>query len=342
MFMRLLIPAVVLLFSVSVIASNGFRQLKIGENQRPFEVAVWYPTETRSPLELVADNPAFEGVNVIRNAEPSAGHHPLLLLSHGYGGNWRNLAWLADAMATQGYIVVVPNHPGTTTQDLTAAHAQQLWQRPQDLVKALDMITADPSLAGYVDHDRVSAVGHSLGGWTVMELAGARFDTQQFVADCLQHAELSSCRLTQKLGIQHALTAGQLEANLRDPRIKAVVTLDLGLARGLTRVSLTQVTSPVLVLAAGVDSPALPASLESQYLSDNLMQYVVNYRVVPGATHFSFMQLCKPQGESLIEKSAPGEGDVCHDGAGVSRSALHKILANEISGFLNTALHYQP
>lgn len=342
MFMRLLIPIVILLFSVSVTASNGFRQLNMGDNQRPLRVAVWYPTDARLVSERVADNPAFEGVNVIRNAEPSAGQHPLLLLSHGYGGNWRNQAWLADAMAAQGYIVIAPDHPGTTTQDLTAVHAQQLWLRPQDLKTALDMITANPALAGRVDQNRIAAVGHSLGGWTVMELAGARFDAQQFMSDCLHHAELSSCRLKQKLGIQHALTAGPLEANLRDARIKAFVTLDLGLARGMTTYSLKQVTSPVLVLAAGDDSPALPARLESHYLADHLPSDVVTYKVVTGATHFSFMQLCKPQGEALIEQSAPGEGEVCHDGAGVSRRALHKKMANDISGFLNTALHYQP
>ncbi|MDK2633969.1 alpha/beta fold hydrolase [Pantoea stewartii subsp. indologenes] len=342
MFMRLLIPVLILLFSVSVTASNGFRQFNIGDSTRPVRVAVWYPTDARLASERVADNPAFEGVNVIRNAEPSAGQHPLLLLSHGYGGNWRNQAWLADAMAAQGYIVIAPDHPGTTTQDMTAAHAQQLWQRPQDLKASLDMITANPALAGHIDLNRIAAVGHSLGGWTVMELAGARFDTQQFLRDCLHHAELSSCRLTQKLGIQHALTAAPLAANLRDERIKAFVTLDLGLSRGLTAHSLKQVTSPVLVLTAGEDSPALPARLESHYLADRLESDVVTYKVVSGATHFSFMQLCKPQGEALIEQNAPGEGEICHDGAGVSRRALHKKLANDISRFLNTALHYQP
>jgi predicted dienelactone hydrolase len=207
---------------------------------------------------------------------------------------------------------------------------------------ALERILNDPLLAGRADTKRIAAVGHSLGGWTVMELAGARFDPQQFAHDCIQHAELSSCRLMTTLGLDNRQGASHLSSDLQDRRIKAVVALDLGLARGLTTQSLGHIRLPVLILAAGVDSPALPASLESKYLAKALSSDVVTYGVIPGATHFSFMQQCKPQGEALIEQSAPGEGEVCRDGQGVNRNALHNMLIGKISAFLNTALHYHP
>lgn len=342
MLIRLIISFSLIVFSHSAMASNGFRQFLAGEQQRPVEVAVWYPSAASSPKENIADNPAFTGVSVVRNAKPLPGLHPVLLLSHGYGGSWRNLAWLADAMAEQGYIVIATNHPGTTTSDLTSAHARQLWRRPQDLIMALERILNDPLLAGRADVKRIAAVGHSLGGWTVMELAGARFDPQQLAHDCIQHAELSSCRLMTTLGLDNRQGASHLSSDLQDRRIKAVVALDLGLARGLTTQSLGHIRLPVLILAAGVDSPALPASLESQYLAKALSSDVVTYSVIPGATHFSFMQQCKPQGEALIEQSAPGEGEVCRDGQGVNRNALHNMLIGKISAFLNTALHYHP
>ncbi len=139
---------------------------------------------------------------------------------------WRELAqpcMAADAMAEQGYIVIATNHPGTTTSDLTSAHARQLWRRPQDLIMALERILNDPLLAGRADVKRIAAVGHSLGGWTVMELAGARFDPQQFAHDCIQHAELSSCRLMTTLGLDNRQGASHLSSDLQDRRIKAVV-----------------------------------------------------------------------------------------------------------------------
>ena len=102
------------------------------------------------------------------NASPDEEIHPLLLLSHGYGGNWRNLNWLASLMAAQGYIVAAVNHPGTTSGNKNEADAQRLWLRPQDLRRALDELIASPEIAGEVDPQRIAAIGQSLGGWTVI------------------------------------------------------------------------------------------------------------------------------------------------------------------------------
>ena len=40
---------------------------------------------------------------------------------------------------------------------------------------------------------------------------------------------------------------------MRDPRIRAFVSLDLGMAQGFTRESLAEVSIPALLIGAGVD-----------------------------------------------------------------------------------------
>lgn len=340
---RLFVLFLTVMFSSAAWSETAFRQLRMDEeSSRPLEVALWYPTLQHGALQTIGDNIAFSGTRALRDAEPTSGEHPLLLISHGYGGNWRNLNWLAQRMALQGYIVAAVDHPGTTTRNQHPQDAQQLWLRPQDLLHVMNKVIATPALAGRVDSRRIAAIGHSLGGWTVLELAGARFDAQRFITDCQQHPILSGCKLTAKLGIDQPLSASKLVADARESRIKAVVSLDLGLARGFRPDSLRQITVPVLIMAAQADSDALPASLESGYLATYIPADRQRYRRVEGATHFSFMQMCKPGAAALIEQEAPGEGIVCEDGGTLSRNAIHLHLLKEISSFLNQALDYQP
>ena len=83
-------------------------------------MAVWYPSTSTAQPKLIADNLVFIGVRAVPDAAPTPGKHPVVVLSHGYGGNWGKQAWLASALARQGYIVAAVNHPGTTSQDRSA------------------------------------------------------------------------------------------------------------------------------------------------------------------------------------------------------------------------------
>ncbi|WPU22865.1 alpha/beta fold hydrolase [Cedecea neteri] len=331
------------MFSQTAYGETAFRQHLLDEHgSRPLEIAVWYPTRQTGNPELVGDNVVFIGTRALLNASPDNDMHPLLLLSHGYGGNWRNLNWLASLMAAQGYIVAAVNHPGTTFGNKNEAEAQRLWQRPQDLRRVLDELIASPDIAGKIDPQRIAAIGHSLGGWTVLELAGGRFDADRFLQDCKLHSVLSGCKLRHILGIDRQESAAPLSNNARDPRIKAIVSLDLGLARGFSPSSLAQIAIPVLIMSAQSDSEELPASLESAYLARYIPQKQRQDVSVLGATHFSFMQLCKPGAAELIEKENPGEGIVCQDGGSVSRAAIHASLGREIGEFVNQALDFHP
>lgn len=339
MFIRPILLLSALLFCTHIHATSGFRQMAFSD----LNIAVWYPTSSEGIKENAGENPAFVGISVIRHAPVLLGEHPLVVISHGYNGNWLNLSWIAAALADQGYIVVAPNHPGTTTLNQNPVEAKKLWRRPLDITRVIDFITQHPEPFGKIDPKRIAAIGHSLGGWTVMSLAGARFDSAQFIRDCQQSPQRGDCRLTEKLGINDALSQEKREANYRDPRIKAVVSLDLGLAPGFTKQSLRDINIPVLVLAAEADQLAdLPAHQESAYLTTHMRPAFGHFAQVKGATHFSFMQLCKPGAEALLNEESPGDDIVCKDGPGAQRADIHQQLVSQISAFLNSALGYQP
>lgn len=214
--------------AVAGVSAIGFRSsiLPNPHNERPLAMVVWYPGTTTAAAQLIADDVVFAGTSAVRDAPATAGEHPLVVLSHGYRGNWSNQAWLASELAHQGYIVAAVNHPGTTTHDRNPQAAAQLAQRTVDLSRVIDAVTAQPDKFGIVATHRIAVAGHSLGGWTAMEIAGARFDPQLFAQDCAAHPQLSSCRVYQQINPASTPAAeAALAGDLRDKRITAVVSL---------------------------------------------------------------------------------------------------------------------
>ena len=338
------IPYALLLAALAMPAAQaadsiGFRQTKLADagGDRPLHVSIWYPTGDTGPVAEVGANLAFVGLPAITDAKPTGETHPLVVLSHGYGGSWRNLNWLAGELVQNGYVVAAPDHPGTTTFDRSPRQAARLWQRPRDLGRVIDALTDAPSLAGAIDARRIAAIGHSLGGWTVAALGGARFDADRFASDCESQPNPRTCGLAAELGLEPGAQP-MLQADLRDARVGAIVSLDLGLARGFTPDSLAAYPVPALVIGAGVDIGDLPARLESGYLAAHLPKATSTYVEIPDAMHFSFMQICKPGAADLIEAETPGDGIVCRDGGARSRQALHREVADRITAFLAKAL----
>lgn len=325
----------------------GFREVSVPDldHDRPLSVALWYPIAADGPRQQIADTPVFVGVSVIRDAQPKQGPHAVVLLSHGYGGSWRNLSWLAGDLAARGYVVAAPNHPGTTFGDMNSSQTKRLWKRPDDLRRTLDWLLAHENLFGGVAANKIAAVGHSLGGWTVAELAGARWDTGLVTPHCSERFGKVACTIYGGLGMT-GNSDPALATDLRDARVRAVITLDLGPARGYTRQSLADVNVPFLVMAASDDidpdtardNDIAATNKDSAYLAQHLPSSKTDYVVAPGTLHFSFMQVCKPDAVALIQKQSPGEEFVCRDAGSDTRQQKHLWIEDKIVGFLKTSL----
>jgi predicted dienelactone hydrolase len=317
----------------------GFKEANLpdADGDRPLHVSIWYPTNDAATATQVGENKVFFGVPAITNAMPENITHPLVVLSHGYSGSWRNLGWLAAELVQKGYVVAAPDHPGTTSFDRSATQAANLWERPHDLSRVIDALLADQALAGTIEPTRIAAIGHSLGGWTVTALGGARFNTEKSAQDCKIGAGPQACTLSAELGIVSGVTS-KLDADLRDKRISAIVSLDLGLARGFTPESLAAFPVPALVINAGVDMVDMPIKQESAYLAATLPAATSQMHEITDATHYSFMQVCKEGAVALIEEDEPGWGKVCKDGGTRSRDAIHHEVTEMVTAFLANAI----
>ena len=186
--------------------------------------------------------------------------------------------------------------------------------------------------------------GHSLGGWTALEIAGARFDPERFAQDCKAHPQLSSCSVYAQMNpASTSPSKAALAADWRDQRVTAVVTLDVGLSRGMTDASLAALPVPALVIAAGAPSRELPAELESANLASRLPAASTRYVEISDASHFTFLSVCKPGAQAMLEEDVPGDGIICQDGDNArARGVIQQQITSLIAEFLQSTHARQP
>ena len=112
------------------------------------------------------------------------GRAPVLLFSHGFGACSTSSSFLKAALAARGYWVFAPRHADARCGAKQGAppvvpfHLPARWSdatyvsRANDLLAVHGALQADPAFAKRLDFSRVGYVGHSLGGYTVVGLAG--------------------------------------------------------------------------------------------------------------------------------------------------------------------------
>src|SRR5208282_15849 len=82
---------------------------------------------------------------------------------------------LSLLLARNGYIVALAKHPGNSLGDNEQADSEQIFRdRPRQLIALLDALLGDASLGPTIAAEPVTAIGHSLGGYTVLSVAGGQ------------------------------------------------------------------------------------------------------------------------------------------------------------------------
>lgn len=319
----------------------GFRRLSVQAPERGSDLAVfvWYPAAEGGELALVGDNLLFRGTTARSNAALGEGRFPLVLLSHGSGGNAPNLGWLASRLAAEGFVVAAPNHPGSTSGDASQASTIKIWNRPADISAVVTALMADPSFGSRIDGGRVGMIGFSLGGNTALSLAGARVDAGAYARYCEGSAAGPECAWFVRGGVNlHALDKERFNRSNLDARIKAVIAVDPAMAQAYTPESLASVGVPTHIINLGRPGWIIPA-VEGARIARTIPG--AGYETVADATHFSFLGECKPEGPAILKAEGDDE-PLCEDGGSRPRTAIHAQLADSIAAFFNKQLRDRP
>jgi predicted dienelactone hydrolase len=319
-----------------------------GAAHQELRVTVWYPAPV-SAIETPQfigppDAPLFKAGLAAPHAPfaPALDLFPLIVLSHGTGGSAEQMAWLATALARAGFIVAAVDHPGNNADEPYTPEGFTLWwERAIDLSEVIDGMLADETFGPKIDKSRIGAAGFSLGGYTVMEIAGARTDVSVLFDRCRAQPDQVLCHvpemktlgtpqsILQQVRKTSAISLAASGESYRDPRVKAVFAIAPALGFTLVQESLREIRVPVEIVVGGAD-PIAPAEENADYLRANIRG--AREEVLPGGVaHYTFLDTCTAAGKQAV-------GVYCSDLAGVDRDKVHDDVAEEAVSFFVHAL----
>lgn len=128
-------------------AANGDHP---GSLERSFRVALWYPVGAR-------------------------GEHPLAVYSHGFVSSRHGGTYLAEHLASHGYVVLSADYPLTNIQAPGGPNHRDVVHQPADVSFLVDQVMAleeaERPFEGEIDATRIGAFGLSLGAVTTTLVA---------------------------------------------------------------------------------------------------------------------------------------------------------------------------
>jgi predicted dienelactone hydrolase len=272
----------------------------------PFPMLVMYPTRAAEQPERVGPYP----VTVAIDAPVEPGPHPLVIVSHGTGGSHLLYRIVGAHLARSGFVVAAPEHPRNNRNDNSLGGTDTIVaNRPEHVRQAIDWVYADAPLGPVLAPDTVAVVGHSLGGYTGLALAGGH-------PYCGPHESAD--------GEAHPVPV------TADARVKALVLLAPATPWFAWPGGLVDVHVPILMVTGEKDESTTAWHAET-VLRGLPETTSIEHVSVPGAGHYSFLA---PFPEAMTNPSFPPS----QDPPGFDRAAFHEELKVLVEGFLRRTL----
>ncbi|OCQ90232.1 dienelactone hydrolase [Nostoc sp. MBR 210] len=272
---------------------------------------------------------------------------PLVVISHGFGANRRFASYLARHLASYGITVAAIEHPGSNGVAINNAANQgdlakllpatEFIARPKDvsfLLNELANLNKQPGqLQGKLNTEKVTVIGHSLGGYTALALVGGELNLEEVRQFCK-----TSLSLVDPLGDWLQCAAASLKENklqLRDERVKSAIALNPLTGKLFGKQGLSRINKPVLILTSTEDAltPALTHQIRpfSQLRSNKYLLTAI------GATHLSILDPTYSAGEAST---------IVKEKRGTETQALRQLLRGVSLAFVKQltpeAKTYQP
>lgn len=301
---------------------------------RKLTTEVWYPAvATAQPVQV--DEIPFIRIATARNAKIAEGLHPLILFSHGTGGGRNTVEWFCAGLAEQGFIVAAVDHYGNTFDNPIPDEFVKIWNRPIDISFVLSQLLRDTGFVNAIDSSRIGAAGFSLGGFTVVALAGGQLDWAALTNFFKSPQGKNEINVPEMPGLINLIDKPEIQKGfesappLQDKRIKAIFAMSPAVGQGFpTKQNFSRVTIPTYIVTVGGDEIAPPKTNAAHYAK--LIQRAEYTVIDEQAGHYVFLNEAKEN----LKNEAP---IFFLDRPSVDRHAVHeKTLTLASTHFLKS------
>ena len=221
----------------------------------------------------------------------------VVVQSHGLASNPEDLAVYAQHLASHGYFVVAPWHYGSDTtqiRNMLAGKSSELFNlmefvdRPWDIHYLLDELERrnNSEFQGKLNLSEVGIMGRSFGAYTALALGGAEIHFEKLETSCnITKAETNISLLLQC----QALGLPRQYYNLKDDRIRAILTLDSVGSAVFAAQGIKKIQVPVMLIAGSQDATT-PLTLEQIRIFQWLRTSYHYLALIEGKPHVRDMQ----------------------------------------------------
>jgi len=296
----------------------GFRLVEVPSDAEgpALTGAVWSPCST-PPGEIDIGRTAVPDV---KDCPIDGDRLPLVVISHGRGGDLIGHHDTAEALADAGFIVAAISHPGDTVLDMSRSSDLSVFvERPTDIKRLIDFMLGASPVASKIDPERIGFFGFSRGGYTGLVVIGS--DPDWAIPLCQRSSAAPACEQILRGGFR-------VQPLAHDPRIKAAVIAD-PFAIFFAPASFAGVNIPVQLWASERGGDGVTP--ESVAMVDKNIPANHEYYVVPNSGHFAFLPPC-----SAAPAQAPPE--LCTDAPGFDRAPFHKQFDADVLAFFSAKL----
>lgn len=304
----------------------GLRMVRLPDPvmQHELEVAVWYPTQAKVKEEAVG----MAILQVAKNSDLLPESKGLILISHGFSGNFLGHKDTAQYLAKNGYIVATFTHadlPGLTSG---IPELDPLIFRPRQIALIIDGVSRHPLFKSRLRNKSVGFVGFSLGAYTGLIAAGAKPDLSSLEEYCATGPR--DFLLCSEAARQRFTSIRSLLASVPATDISAAVLLAPAYGPLFSDKSFATVSIPMRLISAEKDEE-IDNRFNAQHFR-NVASERVTHEVIEGAGHYIFMAPCSDQ----LKLAVPV---ICEDPDSIDRIEIHKRLNKDITLFFDKLLH---
>jgi predicted dienelactone hydrolase len=277
--------------------------INLNDPNRTATTATPQPVPTRLalgrvyPVDLYLPNQLPSGSQVGSPTRPQR-LVPVVVISHGLGSDRSSFAYLAEQLASHGFAVLVPEHPGSSSRQIQAlvqgtaeevAEPDEFANRPLDvsyLLTYLEQQSASNPDYRSLNLKQVGVIGQSFGGYTALALAGAPINFSELSTTCQSLDQSFNVSLALQCRALQLAAQGQTRSDFRDPRVAAILAMNPIASAVLGQQSLSQIQVPTMIVTGSADTvaPALFEQIRPFIWLTTPEKYLVQMEL---GTHFS-------------------------------------------------------